>query len=352
MRHLTIVVSTSLAVLSGLVPAGAPARADTTSSSGRVATAAATFHDRPISDPDTAQALAEAYWTPERMRAARPVPLPEGAEELAGEATDRPGRVGEPRNGAEPAGPLTDAPLAETSRADGRTGGAGTLAAGSGGAGVLAATASPGVGKVFFTDTAGEDWVCSGGTINNPTANLVSTAGHCVHGGRRGTWHKNWVYVPYYDHGAAPYGVWAAKQFTSVAGWTDWSFLWWDFAFVNVWPRSGKKLVHTTGGHGISFNQPKQMPITLLGYPSAPPFDGQWQQYCQGTMKAGGAQRVRLGCPMTQGSSGGPFLQSYSNTIRFGFVNSVISHGFSGDLWGPYFEEDVADVYDSAKNFS
>lgn len=282
-----------------------------------------------VGDPDLATRLLRAYWTPERMRSAQPVRKPNPPSDPDTEKLDRPGRTGAARSAAEPAKPLT------TSFS------------------TAAVNASPGVGKVFFTDKSdGKDYVCSGSTINNPAANMVSTAGHCVHHGKGGHWHENWTYVPYYDHGAAPYGIWAAKWFTSVKGWTKKSYSWWDFAFVNVWTNGGQKLVHRTGGQGLSFNYGKWISVTLLAYPNAAPFDGQWQIYCQGNMYPHGFTQVGFNCLMTGGASGGPFLRAWDNDLRFGYTNSVIAHGPDDKNYGPYFDDDVLDIYNLAKNKS
>jgi len=86
------------------------------------------------------------------------------------------------------------------------------------------------VGKVFFDSPEGP-MVCSGTVVEDPAhpgkSNLVWTAGHCVHSGKKGGWMRNIVFVPSYnDDGlpaakaetaaqreVTPYGVW----------WADWS---------------------------------------------------------------------------------------------------------------------------------
>lgn len=50
-------------------------------------------------------------------------------------------------------------------------------------------------GKVFFS-YKGKNYVCSGSAINGPTKNVVSTAGHCVHGGKGEGWHSNIAFAP------------------------------------------------------------------------------------------------------------------------------------------------------------
>ncbi|MET8265582.1 hypothetical protein ABZU92_16510 [Micromonospora arida] len=327
-------------VLAALTVAQPPAQAGATAAAGSatVAEARATIHGRPSTDADTAARLSTAYWTPERMRAARPAPMPDGVDAPDGEAVDRPGRIGAPRDVAAPAAPRSSAATLSAAPA-GR------------GQGTQAVNASPGVGRVFFTHN-NEDFFCSGGTINNPQANMVSTAGHCVHPGDGGSvWFDNWVYAPEFTEGVPLHGLWSAKEFTSVEGWVDWGYLWWDFAFVTMHPLSGDRLVHVTGGQGLSVNKSKSFSAMLLGYPGEPPFDGQSQYYSSSTTKAAGTQRVKLkDCPLNRGASGGPFLRAWDNDLRFGYVNSVMSYKFSGNMYGPYFDDDVLDIYTVAKN--
>lgn len=343
MRRRYGIISATTAMLCGLALAGTPAQASATTPNGIPAGAEATFHGRPIRDAATAQTLADAYWTPERMRSATPLEPLVGEEELAGEAEDRPGRVGEPRSGAEPIGPRgtgTAVPGASVSARNA-----------SAGAGTQSVNPSPGVGRVFFTDANNEDHFCSASAINTAKANLVSTAGHCLHpGDGSDNWYTNWVFAPNYADGPSAWGLWSARSMTSTKGWVNHDILWWDYGFVTVWPRNGKRLVDVTGGEGISFNYPRSVAATLLGYPGAAPFDGRWQHYCQSTTKAAGSQRVKLmNCPLNEGTSGGPFLRAWNNSQGFGHVNSVASYKFSGNMYGPYFDEDVSDLFDYAK---
>ena len=60
------------------------------------------------------------------------------------------------------------------------------------------------LGKVFFT-SGGYNYVCSGSVGYN---RMIWTAGHCAYDNYYGTWHTNWVFVPAYRNGAAPYGQW------------------------------------------------------------------------------------------------------------------------------------------------
>lgn len=77
-------------------------------------------------------------------------------------------------------------------------------------------------GKVFFTNASdGRNYMCSGSALNSSSKRLVITAGHCVHGGKDGTWHKNWVFIPDYHHGQRPYGTFQAKTFRTFNAWME-----------------------------------------------------------------------------------------------------------------------------------
>ncbi|MEK8105161.1 hypothetical protein NKG94_08040 [Micromonospora sp. M12] len=148
--------------------------------------------------------------------------MPDGVDAPDGEAADRPAGSARPRRGS--AGGTT----IPGRRA--RHGSGGQRAGHPGGERLTR-------GRPGLLHHRDEDFFCSGGTINNPQANMVSTAGHCVHPGDGGSvWHDNWVYAPEFTDGVALHGLWSAKEFTSVEGWVDWGYLWWDFAFVTMHP--------------------------------------------------------------------------------------------------------------------
>ena len=311
-------------VLAALTVAQPPAQAGATAAAGSatVAEARATIHGRPSTDADTAARLSTAYWTPERMRAARPAPMPDGVDAPDGEAVDRPGRIGAPRDVAAPAAPRSSAATLSAAPA-GR------------GQGTQAVNASPGVGRVFFTHN-NEDFFCSGGTINNPQANMVSTAGHCVHPGDGGSvWFDNWVYAPEFTEGVPLHGLWSAKEFTSVEGWVDWGYLWWDFAFVTMHPLSGDRLVHVTGGQGLSVNKSKSFSAMLLGYPGEPPFDGSRSTTLQHHKGRRDSARQVEGLPAQPGRQrrAVPARLGQRPPVRVRY--SVMSYKFSGNITAP-----------------
>ena len=63
------------------------------------------------------------------------------------------------------------------------------------------------VGRLFFKSREGT-FVCSASVISN---RVILTAGHCVYDSVRRRFHENFAFVPGYHKGQFPYGVWTAK---------------------------------------------------------------------------------------------------------------------------------------------
>ncbi|WP_116022934.1 trypsin-like serine peptidase [Thermomonospora umbrina] len=274
----------------------------------------------------------KAYWTPERMRNAIPVKAPRrttGAPSTAPEGTP---------NEAPPAAPAVSA-ADRVKRSPAR----GTVAGSDDDV-----SASTAVGKVFFRNAVdGRNYVCSAGTVNSNSKRLVSTAGHCVHGGAGGAWHQNWVVAPYYGHGDR--GTWSARNLVSFTGWTQNSNFDYDVGFVKVHDLNGQQIVNAVGGHGLQTGQSKSRFMTILGYPAEAPYPGTHQYYCQGTTSPSG-NRISMPCPLTRGVSGGPWLYGYDNSSGLGYINGTSSTTNAGrtTLWSPYFSGDVWNLYNYA----
>lgn len=164
---------------------------------------------------------------------------------------------------------------------------------------------------------------------------------------------QNWVFMPYYNHGDTPYGTWYAAAFTTFGGWYDNGDQDWDVGFVNVWPNSGTNLIDTVGGDGLVINYPTDVYVTVIAYPAADPYDGEWQYYCQGNIYPRWfTNQVGFDCLMTAGSSGGPFLYQYDNNAMLGYVDGIISNGPPETSYSPYFDTDVGNLYDSAASYT
>ncbi|MGW7407489.1 trypsin-like serine peptidase [Streptomyces sp. NPDC054833] len=243
-------------------------------------------------------------------------------------------------------------------------------------------------GKVFFDAPEGK-MVCSATVVKDPAhpgkSNLIWTAGHCVHAGKKGGWYRNIVFVPSYnDKGMtndqlqkatrdeiAPYGVWWAdgaqtsQQWIDQGGETGGDGASYDYSVIHVTPEQGsggKSLEETVGSAlPVNFNAPavpKVQSITATGYPAAPPYDGSLLYQCQDkpgrlSINKSDPTMYRIGCTMTGGSSGGGWVETGSDGKPALVSNTSIGPVTAGWLAGPRLGDVAKGVYDSvSKKFA
>jgi V8-like Glu-specific endopeptidase len=207
-------------------------------------------------------------------------------------------------------------------------------------------------GRVFFT-YQGRPASCSGNAVTSANQSTVITAGHCVR--LDGAWHTDWVFVPGYHDGQAPYGKWTATRTLTTAQWEAHEDINYDVGIAAVGPLDGRTLTSVVGGQGIAFNQQRHRRMYAFGYPAEAPYDGSKLVYCSGTAKDDPHKTQDLGltCDMTAGSSGGPWFLGFDEKTGTGTQNSVNSFTYTAvpnEMFGPYFGNAVKALYDKAQN--
>ncbi|HYJ74847.1 MAG TPA: trypsin-like peptidase domain-containing protein, partial [Kineosporiaceae bacterium] len=299
----------------------------------RVALRAAATHRAPRRTvPTRSLAAVRAYWTTRRMAAARP------GEELAvaaGTRFTRPGALDGYLHRLAPGRGTPEVP---------ETGARWT------GGGTVART----TGKVFFSLGA-DDYVCSGSAVASPDRSTVLTAGHCVLDPETGTTATNWVFVPGYRDGRAPYGLFAATHLVTTTGWATAEDFDVDLGFADVAPNAaGARLGDAVGGQRIAFGTPRGRATYAFGYPAAAPWTGQRLVACSGSVvqdtSPAPSTDQGLACTMTPGSSGGPWFSDFDPRTGTGTLTSVTSFSYTelpGVLWGPYLGAEAQALYDS-----
>ena len=209
------------------------------------------------------------------------------------------------------------------------------------------------VGVLFFTQY-GVDYRCSAASIGN---RAIWTAGHCIHKGDNSQygWSYNVVFVPAYKNGSYPFGVWSASYLTTKGLWFEYGDLRYDMAgaVLNDW--NNQTISDVVGSLGFAYNQGSGLHWMNIGYPSSAPFDGKTQQICAGSFayadtSVPAPNPVAMGCDMTQGSSGGPWILSFSGQFgQTNFVNGNNSYRYSyhpKELFSPYFGNSAKTLYD------
>ena len=212
-------------------------------------------------------------------------------------------------------------------------------------------------GKVFLTVATGAeagDYVCSGTAVNSLNRSVVWTAGHCVYDSDGG-YVTNFLFVPGYKNGTAPFGEWPAVKLASPDGWRSSANSSYDFSAAEVAANgAGKSLTEVVGGRGIAFNQSRTQSYSSFGYPAQQPpleFNGLREFRCDSPLGGGddppgsGPNTMWIGCDMTGGSSGGGWVaqdgaggNSYSYCEPTGTLCQE-------RLYGPYFGDVAKQLY-------
>ncbi|RCG32447.1 hypothetical protein DQ384_02775 [Sphaerisporangium album] len=208
-------------------------------------------------------------------------------------------------------------------------------------------------GRVFLT-MRGVDYVCSAGAVRSRNLDVVVTAGHCVKDGV-GVWAENWTFVPGYESGRRPYGVFTARRVFVPEAWSQRGDDSHDLAMVALNPSERGHLNEVVGGQDIGFNQPRGLRAFGFGFPADPPFDGEHLVYCSGGLHGDPHNQTKdqgMRCDLTAGSSGGPWLSSFDSATGQGVVTSVSSFKYSDDpgtMYGPYFGDEARRLFDTAE---
>jgi V8-like Glu-specific endopeptidase len=207
------------------------------------------------------------------------------------------------------------------------------------------------MGKVFFTSN-GFSYTCSASVAGNHT---VWTAGHCVFNPQSYTWHSDWVFVPGYYDGYAPNGYWYARELWTTTAWTDsyYNNYAYDFAMAVLWPdASGYSVTTRFGSLGSMFNFSRSQYYYAFGYAAGYPYNGERIAWCEGSPYvydyAYNPPTNGIGCDLTPGSSGGPWMVYYSSGY---YTNGVNSYKYTNDpysMYSPYFEDAALNLYYTA----
>lgn len=175
-------------------------------------------------------------------------------------------------------------------------------------------------GKLFFRDPRrGTNHVCSAAVLR---PRLVATAGHCVTNpstdpaGRY--FFTNFLFVPAYDSGSAPYGTWTSSQ--------QWVSNDWHLSNGSV-PNRGdmailvmrdqtvggqtRRIGEVTGWLGWRSNALARNNVTMLGYPCNLDSCSRMIETNAGSFASGGENTFIYGSAGRGGHSGGAWIQDF-----------------------------------------
>ena len=210
------------------------------------------------------------------------------------------------------------------------------------------------VGKLFFTQY-GVNYVCSAASIGNYA---IWTAGHCVHAGNGlySGWSYNVVFVPAYKNGSAPYGQWTEYNLWTKTAWYNSGDLANDMGGAILHTNTaGQKISQVVGWLGFAYNQSRVQHWFDIGYPAASPFTGGLQVICAASHAYNDYSEtpatVGIGCDMTGGCSGGPWILKFSGGAgATNYLNGENSYRYDNhpkELFSPYFDNRAKSLWDA-----
>jgi V8-like Glu-specific endopeptidase len=258
-----------------------------------------------------AQAAVARYWTPARMRSARPL------DRILKPSARRPvPRESEPASASFATVP--DASLPPFTA----------------------------VGRVFIR-VGRYAGFCSGTAIDSASRQLVLTAGHCLYsilpGHQIPSSARYFNFVPGYSRGQAPFGEFIGRKGFLPRPWLRSINENYDMAAVLTEPNAaGLNLADAVGGGvPIATDRARDQEYQVLGYPGGP--ERKSMQECDArfsgddrlTYPLGGPPSLGVACYMGEGASGGPWLINEGTEVggitTYGHIKNF-NHTF-----GPYF---------------
>lgn len=258
-------------------------------------------------------ARVERYWTPARMRSARPLEL---TVDGGGRTHLRLGRR-EPTASAS----FTPAPTPETPPYSVN-------------------------GRIFIRRGRLRGY-CSGTAINSPSRQLVLTAGHCVNsgpeGGKASVWSNYMEFVPAYTSGVAPFGAFVARRNSIFAlkQWTNHGNPDFDLGAMVTQPNAeGVNVADAVGGGAtIVDGLTRHQEFQSFGYPG----ESKRLQTCRSpyvgddttTYPFSGPPTMAIRCRWAPGASGGGWLIAEGTEIDG--INTYQHLDEKSRTFGPYF---------------
>jgi len=207
------------------------------------------------------------------------------------------------------------------------------------------------VGKVYYTN-GGQDYVASGAAVGNRA--VMTTAG-VVHGGSGGSWSSNMIFIPALRNSWKPYGTWVFFNATASWEWVNNSNLCRSIAFFVVSDQGGKTLAQKTGALGFMYNAGTQQAWTAFGYSA-----GGWSGNIMVATNASYAvsdsyngcspAAIGIGTRQNAASFGGPWIYKY-RAQQWGsnnYTNGVFCYAYvatPNQMFSAYVDTNVYNLW-------
>jgi V8-like Glu-specific endopeptidase len=176
------------------------------------------------------------------------------------------------------------------------------------------------------------------------------TAAHCIHGGKGGGYKSDIVFIPGYQDGTEPFGVWTPRKLLVAPQWASSSDPDFDVGFVVLQALDGKNIEQVLGADQIGFDAGFDHLVRVTGYPSS----ADAPVTCMNQTSQQSARQVRFECGgFFGGTSGSPWVTGFDPRTRTGTIVGVIGgYQEGGDTdaisYSSYLNGDIRQLYEQA----
>jgi V8-like Glu-specific endopeptidase len=210
------------------------------------------------------------------------------------------------------------------------------------------------VGALFNTSSGSPtSHYCSGSVVSTPEGDIVVTAAHCVYDASSGGPESDIAFVPGYNSGSDPYGVWVPSAIVVSPQWIADSDPDYDVAFLVV-HKSGSTtpIQDVVGADTLGTGRSYTALTEVVGYPETT----DQPITCTNYTSEFSATQLEFDCDgYPGGTSGSPFLTGVNSLTGLGTVVGVIggyeTGGYSPDVsYSVYFGTAVAQLLTQAES--
>ena len=205
------------------------------------------------------------------------------------------------------------------------------------------------VGALFEHDANGNHF-CTASPVTSPGKDLLITAAHCINGGKGGGYRQDIVFIPGYQDGQEPYGVWTPAQLLVAPQWMNSSDPDYDVGFIVLKPSDGKNIEEVLGANQLGIDPGYRNLVRVTGYPAS----ADAPVTCTDWTSEQSPSQLRFECGgFTGGTSGSPWVAHFDPRTRTGTIVGVLGgyeEGGSTEAisYSSYLGEEVQQLYQQA----
>jgi V8-like Glu-specific endopeptidase len=209
---------------------------------------------------------------------------------------------------------------------------------------------APRVGALFAHNASGNHF-CTASVVASPGHDLLITAAHCINGGKGSGYNQDIVFVPGYENGSTPLGVWTPSKLLVAPQWATSSDPDFDVGFVVLKPLNGKNVQDVLGANQLGFNAGFTNLVRVTGYPAS----ANAPVTCLNWTSQQSTTQLKFACGgYYGGTSGSPWLTHFDVKSLTGTIVGVIGgYQQGGDTpsvsYSAYLDDAIRQLYQQAE---